>query len=97
VSDRAGAVELELRTEVVELVDLTRGELGYAVRVDYRPAGSRRWSHFNLIPKPGQTLEALVKHAQLAAQLVHAGAAVDVDAATGAIAAAELDDGGAAA
>lgn len=73
MTGRAGAVELEVRTSVVELINWTQGEQVEALRVEYRPAGTRRWSHFNLIPEPGQSLERLERHANLAAQMVHAG------------------------
>lgn len=69
----AGAVELEVRTELVELWNVSRNELELALRIEYRPAGQRRWRRFNLIPDPGQTVAALERHANLAAQMVHAG------------------------
>lgn len=78
MTGRAGAVELEVRTEIVELLNVTRGETVDGVRVEFRPVGERRWRHVNLIPDPGQTLEALVKHAHLAAQMVHAGGTAEL-------------------
>lgn len=78
----AGAVELEVRTSRSEALSLGGGGWFPVVRVQYRPAGTRIWRHFNLVPKDGQTLEQLEKHANVAAQMVHAGAALDVDGAS---------------
>jgi hypothetical protein len=78
VTGRAGAVELEVRTSIVQLWNLSNGEAGLAVRVEFRPPGQRRWRRFNLVPDEGQELCRLERHANLAAQMVHAGRVVEL-------------------
>lgn len=68
----SGAVELEVRTSVEPVWHVTRGDELLALRVAYRPAGARKWQAFLLVPDPGQTIAELERHANVAAQLVHA-------------------------
>jgi hypothetical protein len=73
------SIEIEHRTGVVELINWTKGETVFALRVDWRPFGTRRWHHFNMVPQEGQTIDELREHAGEAAFMVACGDVAGLD------------------
>lgn len=65
-----GDVELEVRSELDQALDLRAGGPGKpVVRIAYRPVGSRRWTRFVVQPSSEQTVEEILRRVVTIAQL----------------------------